>query len=101
MQFQPEGQIARNISSALGDITKVLIAIALLIAAGAFGLTLYFMNDHFGLFLLFAAITLASSVLAIVAWLVLPGTAAEVFEPLDDAERIGQRTATSWQRPER
>jgi membrane protein YdbS with pleckstrin-like domain len=100
MNTLPENHIAINMSTAIGDITKLLIALALLIAAGAGGLTYYFVNTHFGLFLLFAGITLLCVVLAIVVWLVLPDSAAEVFEPLHDDERIGQRTSTSWRPPE-
>jgi len=100
MEISLEDQILRavqaQISGAIGDITKFVIALGLLIAIGAGGLSVWFIGTHFGFFLLFAAIAMASTLLVLAAWLVLPGSAAEIFQPLDDAERIGQRTANSW-----
>lgn len=86
-----------QMGQAITDLRRLAICWGALMIIQATALACYFLfNDHLELFLAFLAILVTSIALTGWAYYALPYSVDDALEPIEEAERIGQRTSNSW-----
>jgi len=86
-----------QMSQAIVDLRRLAIGWGAITITQSSALGAYFIvGGHLVLSLIFLAILVTSIALTGWAYFALPDSVDEALEPLEEAERIGQRTSNSW-----